>query len=182
MDKNISKIKKEIADAKSIIKRGQDKKLALLQAEKKLKKLQQQAHQTRLYEIGRTVYSINLASKDNALIAGILLRGMAAISENPAIENELMLKGQKALSDAHSKQPCEVLWETSPDQSQAAILRQSQLRKDQNFKGTQEHKTRYVGHANKQYLERRLKIGGFTINVLDNDDPALGGIKRPGTF
>lgn len=163
MNNKQTEFEKIIAEADKAIAAAEAAKAKKRDAENKLRKQEQKSHQKRIEAIGRSVYAVGLDHLEGELIVGILIRGMEAIEKDDAVATQLRTKGKSALSAAYAAAPLQVLLPDRPNRSISAILREAGLRKDTAFKPEGEHECRYIGKANKGYLERRLTGTGAVI-------------------
>lgn len=156
MAKTKTDLQKVIDEADKLIASAESAKTKRQDALKELRAQQQHEHLNRLYDIGRIVFELNLNHLDDALIAGILLRGSETIAEDKARETQLSDKGKSALAAVRNKIELEVLILDRPDRSTAAILRQAGLNRGESVNRDGKRWTRYVGKASPAYLQNRL--------------------------
>lgn len=167
MAKTKTDLQKVIDEADKLIASAETAKTKRQDALKELRAQQQKEHLSRLYDIGRVVFELGLSHLDDALIAGILLRGRETIAEEETREPQLRAKGKKALSAVRNKVDLEVLIMDRPNRSTAAILRQAGLTRGESINRGGKRWTQYVGKASRAYLQSRLQDDAkITINLM----------------
>lgn len=163
MNPDEAKLQKTIRDAEKAITAGKNARQQKRKAQLELDKLSQKLHLDRLYNIGRLAYDMGAHEYDDALLAGAFLRVSDFDEETKKRLREI---GKEALNASRRKRELEVLFPERPDRSQAAILREAGLKKNDDVVRDGKSWSLYRGNASKPYLERRLKNTGMIINIV----------------